>query len=67
MAIDIFNIQPNIISRDLRGKYVMLYGKPKSGKTTAACSFPKALLVAFEKGYNAIPNAMAIDINKWSK
>lgn len=26
--IDILNIQPNVISRDLRGKYVLLYGKP---------------------------------------
>lgn len=31
MAIDILNIQPSVISRDLRGKYVLLYGKPKSG------------------------------------
>lgn len=28
MAIDILNIQPSVISRDLRGKYVLLYGKP---------------------------------------
>ena len=30
MAIDILNIQPTVISRDLRGKYVLLYGKPKA-------------------------------------
>ena len=29
MAIDLLNIQPTTISRDLRGKYVLLYGKPK--------------------------------------
>ena len=29
MAIDLLNIQPTVISRDLRGKYVLLYGKPK--------------------------------------
>lgn len=66
MAIDILNIKPSVISRDLRGKYVMLYGKAKSGKTTAASQFPKALLCAFEKGYNAIGGVMAADINKWS-
>jgi len=38
----------------------------KSGKTTAACSFPDAVLLAFEKGYNAIGNAYPFDINKWS-
>lgn len=66
MAIDILNIQPSVISRDLRGKYVMLYGKEKSGKTTAACSFPKALLCAFERGYNALGGVKAVDIIKWS-
>lgn len=29
--IDIFNIKPSVISRDLKGKYVLLYGKAKSG------------------------------------
>ncbi len=66
MAIDILSIKPSVISRDLRGKYVLLYGKAKSGKTTAACSFPKALLCAFERGYNAIGGVMAQDITKWS-
>lgn len=64
--IDILNIQPTVISRDLKGKYVLLYGKAKSGKTTAAAQFPKALLLAFEKGYNAIGGLMAQDISKWS-
>lgn len=66
MAIDILNIQPTVISRDLRGKYVMIYGKPKSGKTTAATQFPNALLCAFEKGYNAIGGVKPVDLPKWS-
>lgn len=66
MAIDILNIQPSVISKDLRGKYVLLYGKPKSGKTTAACSFPNSLLIAFERGYNAIGGVKAVDVTKWS-
>ena len=66
MAIDILNIQPSVISRDLRGKYVLLYGKPKSGKTTAGCAFPNSLLVAFERGYNAIGGVRAVDITKWA-
>lgn len=65
MAIDILNIKPSVISRDLRGKYVLLYGKPKSGKTTAATSFPDALLCAFEKGYNAIGGVKPVDITTW--
>lgn len=65
MAVDILNIKPTVISKDLRGKFVMLYSSPKAGKTTMACSFPKNLLCAFEKGYNAISGAMAVDITKW--
>lgn len=64
--IDILNITPSVISRDLRGKYVLLYGLPKSGKTTAACQFPNSLLVAFERGYNAIGGVRAVDIASWS-
>ena len=62
----LWEVEKNVISRDLKGKYVLLYGKPKSGKTTAACSFPDAVLLAFEKGYNAIGDAYPFDINKWS-
>lgn len=67
MAIDILSLQPSVVSRDLRGKYVLLYGKAKSGKTTAASQFPKALLCAFERGYNAIGGVYAADITKWSE
>ena len=62
----LWEVEKNVISRDLKGKYVLLYGKPKSGKTTAACSFPDAVLLAFEKGYKAIGNAFPYDVNKWS-
>ena len=37
------------------------------GKTTTATKFPHHLLLAFEKGYNAIPGAMAQPINSWSE
>jgi hypothetical protein len=37
------------------------------GKTTIATKFPRHLLLAFEKGYNAIPGAMAQPINSWSE
>lgn len=66
MAIDIFSIKPTVISRDLKGKYVLIYSLPKVGKTTLACQFPKNLLLAFEHGYNAISGAMVQDITRWS-
>ena len=27
MAIDILNIEPSVISRDLKGKYICIYGR----------------------------------------
>ena len=65
-GIDILNLEPSVISRDLRGKFVCLYSLPKVGKTSLACQFPKNLLLGFEHGWNAISGAMAIDIKKWT-
>ena len=64
---NLLNIQPHQVSRDMRGYSVFFYGEPKSGKTTTATKFPNHLLLAFEKGYNAIPGAMAQPINSWSE
>lgn len=66
-GIDLLNITPHQVSRDLRGYSVFFYGEPKSGKTTIATKFPRHLLLAFEKGYNAIPGAMAQPINSWAE
>ena len=65
--INIFNIQPHQVSRNLRGYSIFFYGQPKSGKTTTASKFEKNLLLAFEKGYNAIPGVMAQPINNWAE
>ena len=65
--IDIFSIKPHEVSRDLCGYTVLLYGQPKTGKTTTAAQFPQALLCAFETGYLAIPGIMAQPVNKWSE
>lgn len=66
MAIDILNLQPSVISRDLKGKFICIYSLPKVGKTSLACQFPKNLLCGFEHGWNAISGAKAVDIQKWS-
>ena len=65
--IDIFSIQPHQVSRDMRGYSVFFYGEPKSGKTTISTKFPNHFLLAFEKGYSAIPGAMAQPINSWGE
>ena len=58
--MSLLDIKPHEVSRDLRGYSVFFYGDPKSGKTTIASKFPKALLLAFEKGYNALPGVYCI-------
>ena len=65
-GIDILNLEPSVISRDLKGKFVCIYSLPKVGKTSLACQFPKNLLLGFEHGWNAISGAMAVDIKKWA-
>lgn len=64
--IDIFSIKPHEVSRDLCGYTFLLYGAPKTGKTTIASKFPDTLLLAFETGYLAIPGIIAQPINRWS-
>ena len=64
--LDLLSLQPHQVSRNLRGYSVMFYGEPKSGKTTTATKFPNHLILGFEKGWNAIPGAMAMPINSWS-
>lgn len=65
--INIFEVQPHQVSRDLRGYSVFFYGGWKTGKTTTASKFPKSLILAFEKGYSAIPGVKAMPINSWSE
>ena len=66
-VIDILNIQPTQLCKDLRGRFVMLYGQAKSGKTSMSAMWPKPLLVAFEKGYNALVGVRPIDITSWNE
>lgn len=66
MAIDILAIEPQVISRDLRSKYLLLAGAPKIGKTEFCTMAPDALVLAFEIGTNARPGAMIQKIDTWS-
>lgn len=63
---DIFNLEPSVISRDLNGKYILLYGKPKVGKTSFAVKSSKCLVCAFEIGVNALAGTKYIPIDKWA-
>lgn len=65
--LNLKDLKPHTISRDLKGYTVFIYGDPKSGKTSTAVKFPKNLLFGFEKGYNTIPNIYVVPINSWSE
>lgn len=59
MAINLLALEPHKVSRDLSGYITYVYGAPKTGKTTLGSQMPSPLLLAFEKGYNAIPGIIA--------
>ena len=67
MAIDLLGIQPHKVSRDLSGYITFIYGPAKCGKTTFGSQMPGALLLAFERGYNALPGVIAQDITTWGE
>lgn len=63
----LLDLTPHKVSKDLRGYSVMFYGEIKSGKTTIASKFPNSLILAFEKGYSALPGVFAQPINNWGE
>ena len=67
MAINLLQIEPHKVSRDLSGYITYVYGIPKVGKTTFGSQFPGALILAFERGYNALPGVIAQDITTWGE
>lgn len=66
MAINLLNLAPHKVSQDLSGYITYIYGSPKTGKTTLAVQMDKALLLAFEPGYHALPGVIAQDVVSWS-
>lgn len=67
MAINLLELTPHKVSRDLSGYITFLYGPAKIGKTTFGSKMPGALLLAFERGYNALPGVIAQDITSWGE
>lgn len=65
MAINLLALTEHKVSRDLSGYITFIYGPAKCGKTTFGSKMPGALLLAFERGYNALPGVIAQDITSW--
>ena len=49
MAINLLDLKPHKVSRDLSGYITFIYGAAKVGKTTLATLMPSPLLLAFER------------------
>jgi len=64
--IDIFNLEPSKISRDLKGKYLLVYGQPKTGKSTFGSQLPRGLFLNFEQGTNALAGIRSVPLLRWS-
>lgn len=63
--INLLDLEPKKISKDLKGKYILMYGAAKVGKTTFASRIPKALIFSFEPGVNALNNIYDVTITSW--
>ena len=64
--IDIFSLEPSKISRDLKGKFLLIYGQPKTGKSTFGSQLPRALFMNFEQGTNALAGIRSQPILRWT-
>lgn len=64
--IDLENLEPQKISRDLRGKLALIYGEAGCGKTSLAAQFDKVLIAGFERGTNALNNVYVQPVKTWS-
>ena len=67
MAINLLNIKPHKVSKDLSGYITYIYGAPKTGKKKQAKQMDGSLLLAFEPGYHALPGVMAQDVTSWTE
>ena len=65
-TIDLLNLEPTVITRDLSNKYILLAAPYKFGKTTFMTNIPGALVLSFEPGLNARAGVYAQKITSWS-
>ncbi|HAR6088309.1 hypothetical protein DJ466_07640 [Staphylococcus pseudintermedius] len=64
--MNLLEIKPTVVSKDLRSKIIFSAGAPKTGKTTLASKFPRPLFAATEAGTNALNGVYVQPIKKWA-
>lgn len=74
MAINLMNVKPNLPKANIEDYFWLIMGVPKGGKTSLLYKIAdkkfdgdvsKLLLLAFERGYNALYGIHAVDIEKF--
>lgn len=65
LMVNLLDLDPYKISRDLSNKFLLIYGQPKVGKTTFITQIEGSLLLAFEPGFNALDGVMVVQIVTW--
>lgn len=64
--INLLDIKPNKVVKNLSGYMTMIYGEPGVGKTTLASQIDRALIIDTEQGANAIAGVMKVDVFTWN-
>lgn len=67
MAIDLLNLQPTVVTRDLKSKFILVAAPFKYGKTTLMTQIEGALILSFEPGLHARAGVFAQTVTKWSE
>lgn len=63
--IDLTNLGPNEVSRDLKNYVIGIYGQSGSGKTTTASKFERGLIIDTELGAKALPGVFSQPVLSW--
>lgn len=66
MAFNLRELPKTVVSSDMAGKSVLMFGSSRTGKTSQACKFPKPLVLAFENGLRNISGVTYVPMTKWS-
>lgn len=66
-VLNLKELQPNKVSKDISSYTTLLFGMPKIGKSRLAAEFPKPIFFATEPTQTSIPGAYIVPVTKWSE
>ena len=66
-VLNLKELQPNKVSKDISSYTTLLFGQPKVGKSRLAAEFPKPIFFATEPTQTTIPGAYIVPVTKWSE